>query len=204
VKIAIATERKAKLEAVRAAAGRLASLGLRGWEKNTFIPRSVDSGVSATPTSDSELMEGARSRVASLRRLLISEGLQADYYIGLEGGLHVEMVVGKRLVFLRGWVYASNDQPGQGRFGCTPSVELPDEIAEAVLVQSEDLGVVIDRFAGRSDIKSNEGTWGVLTAGLITRGRSFEMATLAALAPYYNAPLYFHDNGRGNGRNRKY
>jgi non-canonical (house-cleaning) NTP pyrophosphatase len=108
--------------------------------------------------------------------------------------LHVEEFADNRLVFLRGWVYAG-DALGTGSFGCSPSIEVPEEIAEAVLDRGEDLGDVIDRFSGGVDVRSKEGTWGVLTRDLITRSRSFEIATLAALAPYYNTCIFERNPG---------
>ena len=189
IKIAIATERQAKVDAVRLAASSIAGLGIPGWDKIELITRRTESDVAATPVDDADLMRGARSRVQNLFSQFVMEGIAADLFLGLEGGLHVEQFAGKRLVFLRGWVYALDAQ-GTGSFGCSPSIEVPAEIAEAVLDRGEDLGDVIDRFSGRVDVRSKEGTWGVLTRDLITRGRSFEVATLAALAPYYNASIF--------------
>jgi len=190
IKVAIGTERKAKVDAVMAALRSIVELGISGWERIDLITRRTESRVAATPVGDPDLMRGARSRVEDLFSQLTSEGIAADLYLGLEGGLHVEHLAGKRLVFLRGWVYA-RDARGVGCFGCSPSIEVPAEIAESVLDRAEDLGDVIDRFSGRIDVRSNEGTWGVLTRDLITRSRSFETATLAALAPYYNSGVFY-------------
>jgi len=189
IRIAVATERKAKVDAVRLAVSSIAGLGTAGWDKLDLITRKTESDVADTPVDDADLMRGACSRVQNLLSQLAGEGIAADLFLGLEGGLHVEQFAGHRLVFLRGWVYA-RDARGTGSFGCSPSIEVPKEIAEAVLDRGEDLGDVIDRFSGRLDVRSREGTWGVLTRDLITRGRSFEIATLAALAPYYNASTF--------------
>jgi non-canonical (house-cleaning) NTP pyrophosphatase len=180
------------VEAVRLAASSIAGLGMAGWDQIELITRRTESDVAATPLDDSDLMRGASSRVQNLISQLAGEGIAADLFLGLEGGLHVEHFAGKRLVFLRGWVYAC-DARGAGSFGCSPSIEVPAQIAEAVLDRGEDLGDVIDRFSGGIDVRSNEGTWGVLTCDLITRGRSFEIATLSALAPYYNASIFGRD-----------
>jgi inosine/xanthosine triphosphatase len=193
IRIAIASERKAKVDAVRSAARSIARLGIPGWDEVELITHRTESDVAATPVDDADLMRGARSRVHNLFSQLAGEGIAADLFLGLEGGLHVEQFAGKRLVFLRGWVYACDAQ-ASGTFGCSPSIEVPAEIAEAVLDRGEDLGDMIDRFSGRVDVRSKEGTWGVLTRDLITRGRSFEVATLAALAPYYNASIFRRDS----------
>jgi len=188
-KIALGTKRKAKIDAVKDALRSIVELHISGWETVDLITRQTEPDVAATPIGDPDLMRGARSRVEDLVFQLTREGIAADLYLGLEGGLHVEEIPGKRLVFLRGWVYA-RDCRGAGSYGCSPSIEIPAEIAEAVLDGGEDLGDVIDRFSVRVDVRSNQGTWGVLTRDLITRSRSFEIATLSALAPFYNDAVF--------------
>src|SRR5215469_15256253 len=150
LKIAIATERRSKVDAVRLAVSSIAGLGIAGWDRVDLITRRTESQVAETPVDDVDLMHGARSRVNNLLAQLVSEGIAADLFLGLEGGLHAEWVAGRRLVFLRGWVYA-RDAMGTGSFGCSPSIEVPREIAEAVLDRGEDLSVVIDRFSGGVD-----------------------------------------------------
>jgi non-canonical (house-cleaning) NTP pyrophosphatase len=190
VKIAVASTRKPKTAAVLAAVQTVSSLRLPGWEAFDLIARDVDSGVAATPTCDSELMIGARNRAEQLVAMLGEEGIGADLFIGLEGGLHVHNLTSGRLVLLRGWAYATDGKAAKGWFGSSPSIEVPSEIARAVLDRGLDLGEVIDGFSGRRDVRSNEGTWGILTGDLITRSKSFEIAVVAALAPFYNHPLF--------------
>ena len=66
IRIAIATERKAKVDAVRLAASSNAGLGIPGWDKVELIARRTESDVAATPVNDADLMRGARSRVQGL------------------------------------------------------------------------------------------------------------------------------------------
>jgi non-canonical (house-cleaning) NTP pyrophosphatase len=108
----------------------------------------------------------------------------------LEGGLHVHRLDSRRIVTLRGWAYATDSSSSQGSFGSSPAIQVPNLIAEAVLDHGLDLGDVIDGFSGRSDVRSNEGTWGILSRELITRRGSFELAAVAALAPFYNSSVY--------------
>jgi len=190
LKIAVASTRKPKTQAVLSAARTISGLGLPGWAAIELIARDVDSGVSSTPTSDEEMMTGARNRVQRLVTILTEEGIGADLYIGLEGGLHVHNVKSQRIVLLRGWAYATDGNGVDECFGASPALQVPAGIAGAVLDHGLDLADVIDRFSGRQDVRSNDGTWGILTAGLITRLRSFEIAALAALAPFYNRAAY--------------
>jgi non-canonical (house-cleaning) NTP pyrophosphatase len=48
---------------------------------------------------------------------------------------------------------------------------------------------VIDELVGVS-VRGTPGAWGVLTRDLVDRHHSFTTAIIAALAPFYNAPLY--------------
>lgn len=195
MKIALGSTRKAKIEAVESATSIISQLGVAPWNEFEIIPCEVASGVGHTPSSDDDLMSGARNRVENLIRLFAQEGRDASIYLGLEGGLHVVENDRRRVAFLRGWVYASVGVIGEGTFGSSPSIQVPNGIAEAVLDRGENLGDVIDRFSGRVDVRSHEGTWGVLTRDLITRGKSFEVAILSALAPFFNSRFYSMESG---------
>jgi len=186
--IALGSERRPKIEAVEGAAALIAGLGLIDWKNPQIITRSVPVDAPPMPTSDEELMRGASSRVANLITALKEEGLSADLYVGLEGGFHSEIVRGSQLVFLRGWAYASDGNTGY--FGSSPSIEVPHKVAAEVLDTGKELGEVIDRIAGLQDIRSKQGTWGVLTRDLLQRKHSFESALLAAFAPFYNPGLF--------------
>jgi non-canonical (house-cleaning) NTP pyrophosphatase len=50
--------------------------------------------------------------------------------------------------------------------------------------------MVIDEVAGGRDIRSKQGAWGVLSNDLMTRSMSFEVALIAAFAPFYNPKFY--------------
>lgn len=47
-----------------------------------FVCEKTESGVSDMPLSIEETMKGAKNRASSL----ISQGINADYYVGIEGG----------------------------------------------------------------------------------------------------------------------
>jgi len=64
-----------------------------------------------------------------------------------------------------------------------------------VIEGRHELGLVIDEVAGKSDVRSRQGAWGVLSRDLVTRSMSFELALIAAFAPFYNAELYPGENG---------
>ena len=107
----------------------------------------------------------------------------ADYYVGLEGGL--EELDGSLYAF--GWVSVKGkNKTGKGR---SPSNVLPE--AETKLIRSgKELGVADDIVFGRKNSKVSNGTIGLLTHDLVTRGDAFTVATILALIPFMNPKLY--------------
>lgn len=173
--------------AVRAAIARIAAID-SGWSDCSLVARSVQTSAPAMPLTDWELMSGARERALAVRDILRQQKLEADLYVGLEGGFHSISVDGEWHTFLRGWAYATDGE--RGSFGMSPSIEVPDAIVKDVIGGKRELGIVIDEVAGARDVRSNQGAWGVLSRDLLTRSMSFEAALIAALAPFYNSKLY--------------
>ena len=185
--IALGSARSAKIMALRASCARVAEADPR-WRHMEIVARPVESGVSAMPLSDMQLMRGARGRADAVRELLASEGARADIYVGLEGGFHSITFDGARRTFLHGWAYATDG--ARGYFGHAPAVTVPHSIVARVERTGRELGEVMDEVACQTDVRSRQGAWGVLTRDLLTRAQSFEAALLAAFAPFYNRRLY--------------
>jgi non-canonical (house-cleaning) NTP pyrophosphatase len=61
---------------------------------------------------------------------------------------------------------------------------------KSVVEGRRELGLVIDEVAGARDVRSKQGAWGVLSKDLVTRSMSFELALIAAFAPFYNSKIY--------------
>lgn len=187
LQIAVGSIRRPKLNAVKEAAAAIAPLLGEGTTLEV-AGYQVESGVSHTPSSRQELMQGARQRVEGLYENLRERKVPADYFIGLEGGLDVTTENGAGRVFLESWAYVSNGRIGY--FGCSGSIEVPEALAEQVLSRGAELSVAIDQFAGAVGIRDGQGAWGVLSGNLISRQESFRLAVIAAFAPYYNAKMY--------------
>lgn len=187
LQIAVGSIRRPKLNAVKEAAAAIAPLLGEGTTLEV-AGYQVESGVSHTPSSRQELMQGARQRVEGLYENLRERKVPADYFIGLEGGLDVTTENGAGRVFLESWAYVSNGRIGH--FGCSGSIEVPEALAEQVLSRGAELSVAIDQFAGAVGIRDGQGAWGVLSGNLISRQESFRLAVIAAFAPYYNAKMY--------------
>jgi non-canonical (house-cleaning) NTP pyrophosphatase len=153
-----------------------------------FLERETPSGVSAMPLSHDELMEGARNRTEFLRRMLGTEGIRADFYLGMEGGFLIVQGNEGRHCFLQNWAYVSDGE--RGAYGASGTIAIPESIAHEVIDGGRELAEVIDEFSNRHDVRSQEGTWGILTRDLISRKDAFKIALLNAFAPFYNPRAY--------------
>jgi inosine/xanthosine triphosphatase len=185
--IALGSDRAAKIMAVRASVARVATIDPE-WADVNVVARRVETSAPAMPLTDWQLMEGARERALAVRDSLHSRRLEADIYVGLEGGFHSISIGGEWHTFLRGWAYATDGE--KSAFGGAPSISVPAEIVKNVVQGRRELGVVIDEVAGGRDIRSKQGAWGVLSRDLVTRSLSFELALVAAFAPFYNPKFY--------------
>jgi len=185
-RIALGSDRAAKIMAVRASVARVAEIDA-AWRSASIVARPVKTDAPLMPLTDWELMSGARQRAQAVRKILLEQKLSADLYVGLEGGFHSISLEGEWHTFLRGWAFVTDGE--RGSFGMSPSIEVPDSIVTEV-VKGRELGIVIDEVAGMRDVRSKQGAWGVLSRDLLTRSDSFEAALLAAFAPFYNAKLY--------------
>jgi inosine/xanthosine triphosphatase len=186
-RIAAGSTRRPKLNAVQEAADLFrcyfsaeTTIEVHGYE--------VESGVSHTPLSREELMQGARQRAETLAARLTATGDAANFYTGLEGGLDVVQEQGRRRVFLESWAYVTDGE--RGHFGCSGSIEIPEALAEEVVIRGTELSTAIDEFSGQAGIRDAQGAWGVLSGNLISRQESFRVAVVAAFAPFYNHRLY--------------
>ena len=173
--------------AVKATIARIAEID-RTWADANVIARAVTTNIPAMPLTDWQLMEGARERALAVRDLLMNQHLEAEIYVGMEGGFHSISIEGEWHTFLRGWAYATDGK--KGAFGSAPSITVPDALARKVIEGRTELGLVIDEVSGKHDVRSRQGAWGVLSKDLVTRSMSFELALIGALAPFYNSALY--------------
>jgi len=185
--IALGSDRAAKIMAVRATVARIATID-PSWSNANVVARRVEVSVPAMPLTDWQLMQGARERAFAAQQALNARRLDADIYVGLEGGFHSISIEGEWHTFLRGWAYATDGE--RGAFGSAPSISVPPDIVKSVVEGLKELGEVIDQVTGGRDIRSRQGAWGVLSKDLVTRSMSFELALIAALAPFYNEEMY--------------
>ncbi len=173
--------------AVRSSIARVAAIDA-SWAEASVLARAVETTVPTMPMNDWELMQGARERALAVRDQLRNQRRDADIYVGLEGGFHSISIEGEWHTFLRGWAYATDGR--DGAFGAAPSISVPSALAKKVIEGRRELGLVIDEVAGLQNVRSRQGAWGILSRDLVTRSMSFEVALIAAFAPFYNRKMY--------------
>jgi inosine/xanthosine triphosphatase len=184
MRVVIASMRAPKVNGVQRAFRKLAQIYSLG--DIVFESMSVDSGVSATPLTVDELMAGAQQRAttAFAKTQEQSKEPAALYSVGVEGGV----CIFQGHTFLQSWACIYNGE--QVGFGSSGSIEIPSALSDAVVRGGADLGDVIDNFAEQHNVRSKQGTWGILTNDLITREDSFELAAINALVPFLNSRVY--------------
>ena len=174
--IVVASTSPAKVDAVRSAIERIEKIDPT-FQKTTLRVLSAGDAAPRMPMTDRETLDGARARAAAAARTATSPFIA----IGLEGGLSEDP-----LVTLTSWA-AATDGTRWG-YGAGGRIVLPDAVIAQVKAGRE-LGDVIDEMAG-ANIRGTRGAWGWLTRDLVGRRHALLIATLAALAPFYNGDLY--------------
>ncbi|MEM7111653.1 MAG: inosine/xanthosine triphosphatase [Chloroflexota bacterium] len=149
------------------------------WEEVEVVETAVPSHVSEMPMSDEECVRGAANRARAARELV-----QADFGVGLEGGVEST----DHGLLLVGWVVIVSASGEQNLGGC-PRLRLPEHIAQRVLA-GEELGPVMDDIVGQRDVKKKGGAVGTLTDGIIMRQEAFRTAVAYAFSPFIVPHLY--------------
>lgn len=186
--VAVGSTRRSKVNAVKEALDALgASLG-EGMQFDV-VAVEVPSRVRHTPLTREDLMKGARHRAEALVRIAREKNEPWRYFVGLEGGFDVVHEGGARWVFLENWAYVT-DGKARASFGQSGAILVPDVLAKRVVDEGVELAEAIDTFVGGHGIRDAQGTWGVLTSGLITRQEAFRIAVLNAFAPFVSPALY--------------
>lgn len=140
----------------------------------TVTAVGVDSGVPEQPRSIPETVTGARNRAT---RAL--ESTEADYGVGLEGGIaDLEGVPGLSLI-----MWAAVTDGDRLECGGGPTLRLPDHVA-ARLEAGGELGPVMDAVLDTEGVATNDGAAGVLTDGLTDRTRALGDALACAFGPF--------------------
>ncbi|TSC67992.1 MAG: hypothetical protein G01um101466_576 [Parcubacteria group bacterium Gr01-1014_66] len=140
---------------------------------------AVSSGVRSQPMSDMESIEGARNRACAAQR-----AFDAEYGVGLEGGLHQ---IGEHF-FDAGWIVVRNRQGEEG-IGSTAKIMTPPKIMKLVK-QGMELGNANDFLFGATNSKQAEGHFGLMTKNTITRTQAYRDAVIVALSRFLHPHLF--------------
>ena len=171
VKIVVASLNPVKVGAVRAAfLAHFPSCEL------DLIPLSVASDVPDQPMSDEETRQGARNRVRNSRQACP----EADYWVGLEGGL--DIVEKKLLAFAWMTICDRSDTISEARSASLPLPPAIQKLVEAGL----ELGEANDQVFSTVNSKQGGGAFGLLTDGLYTREDIYTQTLVLALVPFVN------------------
>jgi inosine/xanthosine triphosphatase len=144
----------------------------------------VNSGVSVQPVND-ETFIGAQNRALRLKELNGKDKLNADLFVGIEGG--IINIFEKWFAFGCMCVVDINGNVG---FGTSPHFELPQNMVEKLL-QGIELGVVMDEIMNESNTKQKHGAIGFFTNGVITRKELYIEGLKVALVPFLHKEMFF-------------
>jgi inosine/xanthosine triphosphatase len=140
---------------------------------------SVPSGVPDQPLGDEQTLLGAMNRVAALSALG-----EADYYLGIEGGI---AIVGEDVQCFA-WIVV-RDRQGKMSKGRTGMFLLPKRIVD-LIHEGYELGVATDMVFDEKNSKQNSGSVGILTDNLIDRTAYYHHAIILALIAFKNPHLF--------------
>lgn len=120
------------------------------------IAIKTNSGVSNQPIGDPETIEGAKNRSLSLP----TNGLR----IGLEGGIMLQ----DETLFLINWGVLIDSDDNIYYAGGT-RIPLPNDFKILLTNRNLELADLIDEYAHKTNVRSNEGAIGILTNNLVIR-----------------------------------
>jgi len=145
---------------------------------------SVGSGVSDQPSTDDETYRGAFNRA----RNAAEAHPDADYWVGLEGGIEDKESDGHKEMESFAWmaVRSKDGITGKARTG---TFFLAPKVAELIR-QGKELGEADDIVFGKTNSKQANGAVGLLTHDVVTRSDYYTEAIIFALIPFKNPDLY--------------
>ena len=182
MKILVGSTNPVKIEAVQTAFGSY-------FDEITVEGIKVGSEVPDQPINE-ETFEGACNRAASLKEVNDAEGLGAEYFVGIEGGI-IELDT-KWFAFGAMCIMNRDGKVGYGTSGHFP---VPPTMTERLLA-GEEMGEITDEITGEENTKHGEGFVGFLTQGIINRTDFYTPGIIFALTPFLNDELYKTDNNQ--------
>lgn len=138
---------------------------------------NVSSKVPEQPVNN-DTFKGAKNRVNELKKIDKNKNLNADFFVGIEGG--IMEVYSTWFAFGCMCIADKNNKIG---FGTSPLFELPDKIIKKLL-NGKELGIVMDEMTGENNTKHKEGAIGYFTNGVMNRTQLYIPGLITALIPF--------------------
>lgn len=174
MKVAIGSKNRVKIACVEEAFKKV-------WPDKDFTFEGVEvvSGVPNQPMSDEESITGATNRA---NRAM--EALDADFGVGLEGGL--QQTAGEW--YDCGWIVVVNKDGTRG-VGSTIKMAVPSKMIE-LIQQGKELGDVVDIVFGQHNSKQGGGHFGLMSNNVITRQIGYRDGVISALVAFLHPDLF--------------
>ena len=144
----------------------------------------VESGVSVQPVND-ETFTGAQNRAIKLKEINDSQMLDADLFVGIEGGITKQF--DKWFAFGCICIIDNNGKTG---FGTSPHFQLPQSVVEKLL-RGIELGDIMDEIMNEQNTKQKHGAIGYFTNGIMNRKELYVEGLKVAVIPFLHKEMYF-------------
>jgi inosine/xanthosine triphosphatase len=144
----------------------------------------IESGVPDQPIDD-ETFKGAENRAKELQKLNDVENFNADFFIGIEGG--IQQTYNKWFAF---GCMCIIHKSGKTSFGTSAHFELPDIVTKQLLERKE-LGHVMDEIMQQENTKQKGGAISYFTNGKMSRKELYISGIISALVPFQHKQMYF-------------
>lgn len=174
MKVGVGSTNPVKIEATRNAFQKVWPGKI--WE---IVGVEVESGVSSQPMSDAESIKGATNRA---KRAL--KTANADYGVGLEGGIHKT----NGLWFDTGWAVVV-DKKGTLGIGTSIRMQSPPAMMKYVKKGME-LGDIDDMLFGKKNTKHKQGHFGLMSKGVLLREEAYQHGVISALVRFLHPKLF--------------
>lgn len=175
MKVFIATKNPCKIEgATRAFKHFFDSVEVTG------IP--VSSDVADEPVNE-DIYNGAKNRVGNLKKYVIENNLDADYYIAVESGITNRL--GKWMIVN---IAVIEDKNGFQSVGSSAGFPVAEKYVDEII--STDLGKVMDKIFNENELRLSKGGISLLTKDIISRYDLTEQAFIMALTQHINGDVW--------------
>jgi inosine/xanthosine triphosphatase len=169
MKIIVASQNPVKLEAVKQAFGLVfGELGLE------IFSVEAPSGVSDQPMDVRETAEGALNRAKNIQHH------EADYVVGIEGGLSFVKPLDSEYGFEQTWAAVIDCASGKSEVASGPAFPIPHHVIELIR-SGKNLTDAMAATYGTVDLGQKEGDNGWISDNNVDRTEASKLAVLLAL-----------------------